>query len=154
MKGGLLQYQMFCRTYIVVALMMQDYIWCINVVLQAFSPGICQGCCTIPPCLSFRKYSRLHEYYTIRSFQRKRSIKRQLLRVFVFLCVATLSAQPVAEKQESKVLILNMFDVGEDKGDYAGEFHHFYEAYLAGAESYEQSKRPLALYANDNGVAD
>lgn len=82
-----------------------------------------------------------------------RSVKGLLLVVLVFLCVATLSAQPVAEKQEIKVLILNMFEVGENKGDFAGEFQHFYEAYLDGAKSYELSKMPLTLYVNDNGVA-
>ena len=83
----------------------------------------------------------------------KRSVKGLLLVFLGILCVATLAAQPVAEKQEIKVLILNMFEVGENKGDYAGEFQHFYESYLDGAESYELSKMPLTLYVNDDGIA-
>ena len=97
--------------------------------------------------------SRLGEYYEFRSFQMKRGVKGLLLVFLVILSIATLGAQAVAEKQEIKVLILNMFEVGENKGDYAGEFQHFYEAYLDGAESYQLSKMPLTLYVNEQGIA-
>ena len=83
----------------------------------------------------------------------KRGVKALVLVFLVILSVATVSAQPVAEKKEVKVLILNMFEVGENKGDYAGEFQHFYEEYLDGAESYELSDMPLTLYLNEDGVA-
>ncbi|NCC91543.1 MAG: purine nucleoside permease, partial [Spirochaetia bacterium] len=69
----------------------------------------------------------------------------RLLMVATLLLAAlvALSAQPVAEKQEVKVLVLGMFEVGENKGDFAGEFQHFYEAYFDGAASYELNSLPL-----------
>ena len=82
-----------------------------------------------------------------------RGFKGLLLLVLAILSVATLGAQAVAEKQEIKVLILDMFEVGENKGDFAGEFQHFYEAYLDGADSYLVSKMPLTLYVNEQGIA-
>ncbi len=82
-----------------------------------------------------------------------KGIRGLLMMGFVILSVATLGAQAVAEKQEIKVILLDMFEVGENKGDFAGEFQHFYEAYLDGAESYQLSKMPLTLYINEDGVA-
>ncbi|MGB4407792.1 MAG: purine nucleoside permease [Sphaerochaeta sp.] len=83
----------------------------------------------------------------------KNGVKGLLLVFLIILSVTTLGAQAVAEKQEVKVLILDMFEVGENKGDFAGEFQYFYEAYLDGAESYQISKMPLTLYVNEEGVA-
>lgn len=83
----------------------------------------------------------------------KKGFRAVMLVCLVILSVATLGAQAVAEKQEIKVLILNMFEVGENKGDFAGEFQHFYEAYLDGAKSYQLSEMPLTLYVNEQGVA-
>lgn len=79
----------------------------------------------------------------------------RLLMVAVLLLVAlvALSAQPVSEKQEIKVLVFGMFEVGENKGDFAGEFQHFYEAYFDGAASYELNSMPLTLYVNEEGIA-
>ena len=83
----------------------------------------------------------------------KQSIRQLLLLLVIVLCVATLGAQGVVEKPEIKVLILDMFEVGENKGDFAGEFQYFYEAYLDGSEVYELNDMPLKLYINDNGIA-
>lgn len=76
-----------------------------------------------------------------------------LLVLVVLVSVAKLRVQAVAEKQEIKVLVLNMFEVGENKGDLAGEFQYFYEAYLSGAESYPLNDMPLTLYVNKEGIA-
>lgn len=71
----------------------------------------------------------------------------------VLFVVSPLAAQPVSEKQEIKVLVLGMFEVGKNKGDFAGEFQHFYEAYLDGAASYTLNSMPLTLYVNEDGIA-
>lgn len=84
----------------------------------------------------------------------KQSTKFALIMSVVFLvAVGSLVSQPVAEQQEVKVLILGMFEVGENKGDFAGEFQHFYEAYLDGATEYQLNDMPLSLYVSDDGIA-
>ncbi len=76
-----------------------------------------------------------------------------VLILMVLFALSALSAQPVEEKQPIKVLVFGMFEVGENKGDFAGEFQHFYEAYFDGSDAYELNTMPLTLYVNEDGVA-
>lgn len=69
----------------------------------------------------------------------------------VCLC-APLSAGP-AEKIPVKVLVLDMFEVGKNSGDFAGEFQHYYERYFTSAGSYTFGSQPFTLYVNKDGVA-
>jgi len=73
--------------------------------------------------------------------------------VLLVLVLSPLASQGVTEKQEIKILVLGMFEVGANKGDFAGEFQYFYEEYLDGAPAYTLNEMPLTLYVNDNGVA-
>jgi purine nucleoside permease len=83
----------------------------------------------------------------------KLRVRGVLVAGMLLLAMSMISAQPIEEKQPIKVLVFGMFEVGENKGDFAGEFQHFYEAYFDGAESYELNTMPLTLYVNDEGVA-
>lgn len=84
----------------------------------------------------------------------KQSTKVALVMAVVFVVAVTaLVGQPVREQQEIKVLVLGMFEVGENKGDFAGEFQYFYEAYLDGATAYQLNEMPLTLYVGKDGVA-
>ena len=83
---------------------------------------------------------------------------KKLSRILVVTLVALsalfpLAAQPVTERQPIKVLVLGMFEVGENKGDFAGEFQHFYEHYFDGSPAYTLNEMPLTLYVNSDGVA-
>ncbi|WP_320128353.1 purine nucleoside permease [uncultured Sphaerochaeta sp.] len=75
-----------------------------------------------------------------------------LLLVMCFLAT-NLGAQGVVEKPVIKVLVLDMFEVGSNKGDFAGEFQHYYEKYFDGATDYNLNTMPLTLYINDAGIA-
>ncbi len=70
---------------------------------------------------------------------------------------ATLFAEGYAEEQnaipEVKVLVFGMFEVGENEGDFAGEFQHYYEKYFTDANAYEIKGLNEPLYLNDDGVA-
>ncbi len=81
-------------------------------------------------------------------------MRTTLVLALLLLVVSPLAAQPVVEKPEIKVLVLGMFEVGENKGDFAGEFQHFYEAYFDGAASYTLNAMPMTLYVNRDGIAD
>ena len=70
------------------------------------------------------------------------------LLLLVFFAVPAL-AEPVPVK----VLVLSMFEVGENSGDFAGEFQHWYEEYFNEASSYEVSGAPNPLFVNKDGVA-
>jgi purine nucleoside permease len=83
----------------------------------------------------------------------RKIVRMVAVSVLLVLVLSPLAAQGVTEKQEIKVLVLGMFEVGENKGDFAGEFQHFYEEYLDGAPAYTLNEMPLTLYVNDNGVA-
>lgn len=56
-------------------------------------------------------------------------------------------------KQEIKVLVFGMFEVGENEGDFAGEFQHFYENYFVDSTSYDIDGLIEPLYVNKDGVA-
>lgn len=83
----------------------------------------------------------------------KNLMRIAMVLALLLLVISPLVAQPVAEKTEIKVLVLGMFEVGENKGDFAGEFQHFYETYFDGASSYTLNAMPLKLYVNEQGVA-
>ena len=74
-----------------------------------------------------------------------------LLIIAVF--AGTLGAQSAPAKQEVKVLVLSMFEVGANKGDFAGEFQHYYEKYFDGAASFKIAGFPNELFVNKEGVA-
>lgn len=54
---------------------------------------------------------------------------------------------------EVKMLVLSMFEVGDNSGDFAGEFQHWYERYFDGARAFEITGNPNPLYVNSDGVA-
>jgi purine nucleoside permease len=83
----------------------------------------------------------------------KQRVRGVLVVGMLLLAMSVISAQPIEEKQPIKVLVFGMFEVGENKGDFAGEFQHFYEAYFDGADSYDLNTMPLTLYVNEEGVA-
>lgn len=67
---------------------------------------------------------------------------------------ACVFAEGITEKQQVKVLEISMFEVGDNAGDFAGEFQHFYEKYFDGqSESYTIDGFPGTLYVNNDGVA-
>ncbi len=76
-----------------------------------------------------------------------------LIAIVLVLAMTAVGAQPVTEKQPIKALVLSMFEVGKNTGDFAGEFQHIYEAYFDGADSYELNDMPLTLYVNKDGIA-
>ncbi|MFA7225950.1 MAG: purine nucleoside permease, partial [Sphaerochaetaceae bacterium] len=76
----------------------------------------------------------------------RKIVRMVAVSVLLVLVLSPLAAQGVTEKQEIKVLVLGMFEVGENKGDFAGEFQHFYEEYLDGAPAYTLNEMPLPLY--------
>lgn len=57
------------------------------------------------------------------------------------------------EKIPVKVLVMAMFEIGENKGDFAGEFQHWYTEYLDGADKFEVKGAFSPLFVNDKGVA-
>ena len=81
---------------------------------------------------------------------------RSLRVILVFiLLLSLLSASVVASEKgiEVKMLVLSMFEVGENTGDFAGEFQHWYERYFDGARAFEITGNPHPLYISDDGVA-
>jgi purine nucleoside permease len=67
---------------------------------------------------------------------------------------ATIFAEGTYEKKEVKVLEISMFEVGENSGDFSGEFQHFYENYFEGQSTeYAVKGFPGTLYLNNDGVA-
>lgn len=74
--------------------------------------------------------------------------------VFVLLLVLFSGIASASEKGvEVKMLVLSMFEVGENSGDFAGEFQHWYEKYFDGARAFEITGNPYPLYINADGVA-
>ena len=52
-----------------------------------------------------------------------------------------------------RVLVLTMFEIGENSGDAAGEFQHWYEEYFYNADSFEVQGAFSPLFINNDGVA-
>lgn len=74
--------------------------------------------------------------------------------VFVLLLALFSGVACASEKGvEVKMLVLSMFEVGENSGDFAGEFQHWYERYFDGARAFEIKGNPYPLYINADGVA-
>jgi purine nucleoside permease len=70
----------------------------------------------------------------------------------VVLSGTMLFASP-AQKIPVKVLVLDMFEVGKNEGDFAGEFQHYYERYFTTAAPYSFGTQPFTLYVNKDGIA-
>ena len=79
----------------------------------------------------------------------------KLTAAFLIMAVyaAALGAQGSPAKQEVKVLVLTMFEIGANKGDFAGEFQHYYEKYFDGVTSFKIPGFPNELFLNKDGVA-
>ena len=71
-----------------------------------------------------------------------------VLFILVFLSIPA-SADPIPVK----VLVLTMFEIGENSGDVAGEFQHWYVEYFYDADSYEIAGAYSPLFVNKDGVA-
>ena len=78
----------------------------------------------------------------------KRSLFGALLAVMVLVGSAF-----AGEAVKVKVLVMAMFEVGENTGDFAGEFQHWYEGYLSEGQSYEVIGAPYPLFVAESGVA-
>lgn len=78
--------------------------------------------------------------------------------VKIFACVvlllAVLAAPAVAQPIPVKVLVLTMFEVGENAGDFPGEFQHWYEEYfMKNTASFDVRGVSTPLFVNGDGVA-
>ncbi|MCL2009834.1 MAG: purine nucleoside permease [Synergistaceae bacterium] len=71
-----------------------------------------------------------------------------LLAFWAALC-APASADPIPVK----ALVLAMFEIGENFGDTAGEFQHWYVEYFVDADSYDVQGAYSPLFVNKDGVA-
>lgn len=81
-----------------------------------------------------------------------RSLRITLVFVLLFALFSGIAC--ASEKEvEVKMLVLSMFEVGENSGDFAGEFQHWYERYFDGARVFEITGNPNPLYVNSDGVA-
>ncbi len=81
---------------------------------------------------------------------------RSLRVILVFILLFSLLSAGVAASEkgiEVKMLVLSMFEVGENTGDFAGEFQHWYERYFKGARAFEITGNPNNFYINSDGVA-
>ena len=76
----------------------------------------------------------------------KRAVCALLLAIF-FAIPAFAEPIPV------KALVLSIFELGENSGDFAGEFQHWYEEYFADAASFEVKGAYSPLFLNKDGVA-
>ncbi len=80
--------------------------------------------------------------------------KRKFVFILGLLMTVCMSVSAKTTKKiEVKVLVLDMFEVGKNSGDFAGEFQHYYERYFTKAESYSFGEQPFTLYINTNGIA-
>lgn len=74
----------------------------------------------------------------------------KVLFISVFMSIASCAW---AAPREVKVLVLSMFEVGENTGDFAGEFQHWYEGYFTKAESLTIKGHVNPLFVNVDGIA-
>jgi purine nucleoside permease len=69
------------------------------------------------------------------------------------LAISTLSATIAsAEPLKVKVFIGTMFEIGENAGDRAGEFQHWFEKYWTGTEPQDVAGAFRPVHCNDDGV--
>ncbi len=74
--------------------------------------------------------------------------------VFVLLISVFSGISCASEKGvEVKILVLSMFEVGDNTGDFAGEFQQWYEKYFDGVKTFKITGNPFPLYINAHGVA-
>lgn len=66
--------------------------------------------------------------------------------------VLTLAGAASAEPIKVKVFIGSMFEIGENSGDRAGEYQHWYERYWQDAEPNEVPGAFAPVHCNDDGV--
>lgn len=79
----------------------------------------------------------------------RRSFKAVLGASAAMLCLATESS---AEPIKVKVFVGSMFEIGDNSGDRAGEFQHWYDRYWKDAEPREVPGAIAPAYCNDDGV--
>lgn len=68
---------------------------------------------------------------------------------FVFVGGGAWGEEPVLPV---KVCVLSMFEIGENSGDFAGEFQHWYENFFEEAQAYEVPGMPNPFYLNSEGM--
>ncbi len=67
-------------------------------------------------------------------------------------CGTTAPRQTAAQPVQVKVFIAAMFEIGQNTGDRAGEFQHWYERYWRGATPLAVPGALQPVYCNANGV--
>ena len=68
---------------------------------------------------------------------------------FATLCLASASS---AEPVKVKVFIGSMFEIGENSGDRAGEFQHWFDRYWSEAEPLAVPGAIAPAYCNEDGI--
>ena len=71
---------------------------------------------------------------------------------FLFAAIHTPPAQAVEDKIKVKVFVGAMFEIGENTGDRAGEFQHWYERYWSKTKPAAVRGAPKPVYCNTDGV--
>ncbi len=85
---------------------------------------------------------------------RNRLFARGLFSGLAFLALAFAASNPVraAEPVKVKVFIAAMFEIGENSGDRAGEFQHWYDRYWKDAKPIAVKGALKPVYCNADGV--
>ncbi len=79
-----------------------------------------------------------------------RRFRQSFLILFLLLSfVVPVFAEPIPVK----VMVLSMFEVGKNSGDFAGEFQHWYTEYFDKAASFDVKGAYAPLFVNKDGVA-
>ena len=79
---------------------------------------------------------------------------RRFRQSFLILFLLLSFAVPVfAEPIPVKVMVLSMFEVGKNSGDFAGEFQHWYTEYFDKTASFDVKGAYSPLFINKDGVA-
>lgn len=78
---------------------------------------------------------------------------KRLLCSMLLASVLVASSAFAGEPVKVKVLVMAMFEVGENTGDFAGEFQHWYEGYLMESKSFDVKGALYPLFVADSGVA-
>lgn len=68
----------------------------------------------------------------------------------VFCSASSIFAQ---EPVRIRALVMAMFEIGENSGDFAGEFQHFYDGYFHDGAVYDIKGASNPLFVADSGVA-
>lgn len=79
-------------------------------------------------------------------------LAHQLVATFVLLCAANSPLYAAEQAFKVKVFIAAMFEIGENSGDKAGEFQHWYTQYFANSKPIRVNGAKSPVYCNDNGV--